>query len=288
MRQAEEVAHDRGHGRPTPPAGQKIPHGATRAATNVGGDFAREVEEIVIDEKKAAELMVLDELQLFREPAQRWRMVERARRVALLHAGVAQLGQRLRSGRATRAAKVGKGVAEVARQVEGLAALGDSQCHGDSIRTVIEQRNDFVQWPQAKFAVRISHPMRAIERGAMPDGNHHILQPVQLACVVEHVARRHDGKLHLARDFQQRARHGEISADTVALDFDEEPLTSKDVPAVRRPPLRGAVPLGFQDTREQAVPARSRKNDESVLSCFDLRERQLRIKALGAEVRLGK
>ena len=94
-----------------------------------------------------------------------------------------------------------------------------------------------------------------------------------------------------ARDVAEpHAKFVPFSAQTrmSGVDFDEEPLTSKDVPAVRRPPLRGAVPLGFQDTREQAVPARSRKNDESVLSCFDLRERQLRIKALGAEVRLGK
>ena len=138
----------------------------------------------MVDEKEAAELVVLDEPQLFVEPAHCLGVIEGAWRVALLHPRVAQLGQHLRGGGATRPAEVGEGVAEVARQVEGRTAVGDDQRSGDSIRTVNEQRHDFFEWPQVKFAVGISHPMRAVERRAVPDGDHDIVQPVQLARVV--------------------------------------------------------------------------------------------------------
>ena len=46
---------------------------------------------------------------------------------------------------------------------------------GDSIGTVSEQRHDFFQWPQVKLAVRISHAVRAVERRAMADRDHHIV-----------------------------------------------------------------------------------------------------------------
>src|SRR5262245_8410042 len=111
----------------------------------------------MIDQKEAAELVVLDELQLFLEPAHCLGVIDGAERVAFDQSGETQVGQRLRSGRAFGAAEVGEGVTEVARDIERLAALGDGQRRGDSIRTVIEQRNDFVQWPQVKFAVRISN-----------------------------------------------------------------------------------------------------------------------------------
>src|SRR4029077_18398454 len=154
VRQAEEVANDRGDGRPASPAGKEVAHGPPRPAPDVGRDFTGEIEEVVINEEEATELMVLDELQLVFETTHRLRVVEGARRVALPHSGLAQLGQRLGRGRATRAAEVREGVAQVARDVEGLTALGEGQRSSDSIRTVTEQRHVFVQWPQVKFAVR--------------------------------------------------------------------------------------------------------------------------------------
>ena len=113
----------------------------------------------MIDEKEAAELVELDELQFFIEPPDGLRMVHGPRRIARLEPTGAQLGQGLRSGGTVRSAKVGKAVAEIAGQIECLAALGNGQSRRDSIRTVSVQRNDFVQWPQVKFAVRTSGAM---------------------------------------------------------------------------------------------------------------------------------
>ena len=200
---------------------------------------------------------MLDEPQFFVEPAYGLGVIQGARRVALLHPSDAQLGQRLRGGGPVCPAEVGERVSQVARQVEGLTALGDGQCSGDSIRTVIEQRHDFFEWSQVKFAVGISHPVRAIERRAMPDGDHDVVQPVQLPRVVEHVPRRHDGKLHVVRDIQQCPRHGEIATHTVALNLHEKPLAPEDGLAVLREIAGSTEPLRLEGSRQQSVAARS-------------------------------
>src|SRR5205809_4155741 len=59
--QAEEIAHDGGDRGAASPAGQQIAAGAPGAAANVGGDLAGKIEKVVVDEKEAAELVVLDE-----------------------------------------------------------------------------------------------------------------------------------------------------------------------------------------------------------------------------------
>src|SRR5437899_188190 len=288
VRQAEKVANDRGDRRPASPAGKEVAHGPTRPAPDVGRDFAGEIEEVMIDEEEATELVVLDQLQLVFETTHRLRVVEGARRVALPHSGVAQLGQRLGRGGATRAAEVREGVAQVAREVEGLTALGDDQCSGDSIWTVTEQRHDFVQWPQVKFAIRISHPMRAIERRPMTDRDHDVVQPVQLALVVVDISSCTDGKLQVASDVDQGASVRNIPTDTISLDLDEKPVSPEDFLAVLREFDGGADPLGLHCPRQQSVAASPGENDQPVMPRLEGREWASWVEALGVEVRLGE
>src|SRR5207247_5072947 len=76
VRQAEEIAHDGGDRGAASPAGQQIAAGAPGAAANVGGDLTGKIEKVVVDEKEAAELVVLDEAQLIVEPAHGLGMIE--------------------------------------------------------------------------------------------------------------------------------------------------------------------------------------------------------------------
>src|SRR5438876_4477113 len=92
MRQAEEIADDRGDRGAASPAGQQVAAGAARAAPNVRRDVARQVKEVMINKKEAAELVMLDEPQFFVEPAHGLGVMERARRVALPYPRAAQLG----------------------------------------------------------------------------------------------------------------------------------------------------------------------------------------------------
>ena len=125
VRQAEEIADNGRDGGAAASARQEIAAGASRSAPDVGRDLAREIEEIVIDEKEAAELMMLDQHQFCLEPAHCLRVIERVFRVALLQTGMAQLGEGLGCGRAIGPPEVGECVTQIARQIEGATTLGD-------------------------------------------------------------------------------------------------------------------------------------------------------------------
>src|SRR6266699_3220660 len=96
VREAEQVAHDGGDRRAAAATGQQAALRPPRAAPHVGGDLARQVEQIVIDEEEPAEPVVLDETQLLGEPPFRLAAVLGAGRVALLEPRAAQLGERPR------------------------------------------------------------------------------------------------------------------------------------------------------------------------------------------------
>src|SRR4029077_4815899 len=204
------------------------------------------------------------------------------------HSGLAQLGQRLGCGRATRAAEVREGVAQVARDVEGLTALGEDQRSSDSIRTVTEQRHDFVQWPQVKFAVRILHPMRAIERRPMTDRDHDVEQPVQLAPVIMDISSCTDGKLQGASDVDQGASERHVPPDPVSLDLDEKPVSPEDFLAMLGESASGADPLALQCPRQQSVATPPGENDQPVVPRLEGRELKSWVESLGVEVRLGE
>src|SRR6266540_2883975 len=238
------------------PPRQQVAAGAPRAASNVGRDLAREIEQVVVDEEKAAELVKLDELQFFREPADGLGMIERAWGIAFLHPRVAQLGQRLRCGRAIGTPEVGEGVAQVARQIEGLAALGNGQSRSDSIQTVMKQRHDFFQWPQVKLAVRISHPVRAVECRAVANRDHDVVQAMKGAGVVVDVTRRYDAKLYVACETMQCRGMRQFSAHPISLDLHEKPVRSEHRSAPLREFAGSAQSIVLQSPRQHAVTAR--------------------------------
>src|SRR5216684_1138758 len=82
VREAEQVAHDGGDGRAAAATRQQAALRPARAAPHVGGDLAREVEQIVIDEKEPAEPVVLDQSQFLGEPPLRLVAVQGAGGVA--------------------------------------------------------------------------------------------------------------------------------------------------------------------------------------------------------------
>ena len=198
---------------------------------------------------------MLDQPQFFVEPTHGLGVIEGAWRIAFLHPGVAQLRQCLRGGGSIGSPEVGEGVPQVARQIECPAALRDGQGSGDSIWTVMKQRYDFFQWPQVKLAVGISHPMRAIERRAMTDGDHDVVQPVELAGVVVDIASRYGAKAQVTSNLRQRARERQIPADSISLDFDKKPIGPKYRLAPRCKFARRAQSSVLQCSRQQSIAA---------------------------------
>ncbi len=264
VREAEQVAHDGGDGRAAAATGKQADLRPPRAAPHVGGDFAREVEQIVIDQKEPAEPVVLDEPQLLGEPPLRLAAVQGAGGVALFEPRAAQLSERPRSGSALGAVEVGKPISQIPREIEPTAPLRQGHTISDSIWTVTKQRFDLLRRAQEELAVRMPHVVRAVERRAVPDRHQHIVQAVTRAGVIMHVARRYDAKSYGIGDVFQGSSEGEVSPDVVPLQLDDEVL----LPEHRTAPLgqaarRGsAVPL--QHDRQEPGPAAGEDDEPSV------------------------
>src|SRR4029077_11808778 len=110
-----------------------------------------------IDEKEPAEPVMLDQPQLFGEPPLRLAAVWRVEGVALLEPRAAQLGERLRGGRARGAAGGGEAISQIAREIEPPAAFRQRLTISDSIWTVMKQRLYFFPRTQEELAVRTAH-----------------------------------------------------------------------------------------------------------------------------------
>ena len=119
----------------------------------------------------------------------------------------------------------------------------------------MKQRHDFFQWPQVKLAVGISHPMRAIERRAMTDGDHDVVQPMELTGVVVDTASGYGAKVQVISNLRQRARQRQVSTDSISLDFDKKPIG----PKYRLAPLckfaRRTQSFVLQCSRQQSIAA---------------------------------
>ncbi len=276
VREAEQVAHDGGDGRAAAATREQAALRPARAAPHIGGDLAREVEQIVIDEKEPAEPVVLDQSQFLGEPPLRLVAVQGAGGGALFEPRAAQLGQRLWGGRALGAVEVGKAISQIAREIEPTAALRQRQTVSDSIWTVKKQRLDFIPRTQEELAVRMTHVVRAVERGAVPDRHQHIVQPVPLSLVVMHVASCHDTKVHIIRESFQRPGEGEISPDVVPLQLDDEVL----LPEHRTAPLGEAAGGGRAVAPQyagQETVAAPRQHDEPRVPGFERGEIEPRV-----------
>ena len=93
VREAGEVADDRGHGRPaTAPRREQRPRRVGPA--DLHGDVARELEQVAVQDEEAGEVEPGDHPQLLLEPRVGRRPERAARRVALVHPRLADLGQR--------------------------------------------------------------------------------------------------------------------------------------------------------------------------------------------------
>ncbi len=130
--------------------------------------------------------------------------------------------------------------------------------------------------------------MRAVERGAMANSDHDIVQTMQLARVVMNTAGRHDAKSHGACDINECSRQRQITANAIALDLDKKSLGAEYRLASLGEFSGCAQSIVFQRPGQQAIPARARQDDESVMPFFKRRVRESRIEPLRAEVRGGE
>ena len=122
----------------------------------------------------------------------------------------------------------------------------------------------------------------------MANSDHDIVQTMQLARVVMHAARGDSAEAYVIRKAYQGTRQGDIAPHPVALDLDKKSIGAEYRLASLGELSGCAQSIVFQRPRQQAIPARARQDDESVMPFFKRRVRQSRIEPLGAEVRGGE
>src|SRR4029077_3042813 len=163
--------------------------------------------------------------------------------------------------RALGAVEVGKAISQIAREIEPPAAFRQRLTISDSIWTVMKQRLYFFPRTQEELAVRTPHVVRAVERGTVPDRHQHIVQPVPLALVVVHVARRYDAKSYGIGGVYQRSREGEVAPHVIALQFDEELVWAEHRAAPLGEAVGGGRTVAPQHAGQEPVAA-PRQHDE--------------------------
>ena len=233
VREAGEVADDRGHGRPaTAPRREQRPRRVGPA--DLHGDVARELEQVAVQDEEAREAEAGDHPQLLLEPRV-GRCPERAaRRVALVHPRLADLGQRPVGGRIVRARVA---VAEVDREVEAQPCRQRRRL-GDRARVVLEARGHRGGARQHVRGVAAPQGLRGVERRVVAQGDERVLERCALARVRVDVARRHRGEPEPRGQLGQLAVARAVVAMERALQLDVELLG----PEGRAQPLeRGPV-----------------------------------------------
>ena len=257
--------------------------GTAGALANIGGHFTREIEEITVDEEEPGKLMVLDQAELFGEATFGVRPMRRTRRIELLQLRVAELGQRSRG----RAAEVGKSVPQILGEIERRATLGDHPGVGYRVRPVAEQSGDLGGRAQVKLAVGPPHGVGAVEGGAMPDGNQHVLQAMPPPFVVVHITGRDHGEAGEVSEVGQGVGERVIAAHGIPLELDEKPLLAERRAAAFGESPRGSETLVRQNVGQQPFAAPG-KHDQPLVPPLQRGEIEPRVSSVfSAQVRLG-
>ena len=286
VRQTEEVADDgRDRGAPSS-SGEQVARGPARAPAHVHTHLARQLEQVVVHQEEAAQLVMLHQPQLLLEAALGLGAVGRIGWVELLQLHRAQSGQGLWSGLLPRAAEVGEGVAQIRGQVEGAAPLGDRARVRDGVGTVTEQRRYVLRRSQMKLAVGLSHVVRAVERGAVPNGAERVVQPVPLAPEVVRIAGGDHREPRVVGYVGERMDQVTVAAHVVALELHEEPLSAEQRSAALCEVTCRSASLAAEHRGQQAV-ATSREHYQPLVARLQRGEVEPRVvPVFPAQVRL--
>jgi hypothetical protein len=108
--------------------------------------------------------------------------------------------------------------------------------------------------------VRAPVPVRAVERGAVPDRDEHVLEAVLLRAVIVDVAGRHDRNAHAVGERAERSQPRAVPLHAIVLELDEDVLRAERVehPARER--------LGVGDARVERGEQRARRHPVSRIS----------------------
>ena len=200
----DQVADDRADRRTAAAASGEEGAGAGARTPEFGGDLVAEVQEIAVDQEESGEVEGGDRAELFRQSLSGLLVVARVfpGKSFPTQASEAVVGRLGAIG-----AVVGKGVVEVACQVEPGAAAGDELGGADRLRDSPRRWPPSRRESAGKFRIGAALAVAAIERGAVPDCDEHVLQVVAAAVMVVDVAGGNVANAELVGEVDEAARH---------------------------------------------------------------------------------
>ena len=150
--------------------------------------------------------------------------------------------------------EVGEPVAEVGREIERPAALGDRARVAERVGPRREAPHHLAGRGEVEAGVGAAQRVRIVDRRPVPDRDQDILETVPVGDVVVDVARGHDRDAEPVGQRTQRPSAREVAVDGVVLEFDEEvdpgPKASR-----RRTASRSASSRPPFERREEGAPA---------------------------------
>ena len=271
VREAGQVADDRGHARPAAAAGRQQPAGGLGAA-DVGRHLTGQLEQVAMEDEEAREPEVADHAQLLVEPGLGLGAHAPAA-VALVHARPAELGQASVGGRVLGA---GVAVAEVLGEVEP-EALGQPHRLGHRVRVLAEALGHPLGRGQHVGGVAAPARLRLVERRAQANRHHRVLERNALERVHVDVPGCHARHPEPLGELAQQAIAAPVVAGEGPLELDAEALRPEGPQQSASDRGGGRVVARLDPARHRAVAGAAGEADEPLGVLLDLAERDARL-----------
>ena len=255
VREPDQVADDRGDGGAAPAAGRQVRQPARDARrAHVARHLLGQLEDLVVDEEEAGEVVQLDQAQLLGKLRLGLRAL-RGRAIALAQPFAADALELAERRGALGQRRRGQPIAEVAGEVEGAAP---SNAHRVGRRLGVVAREALgLLGGAAQPELGVGTPLRMglVEGRAVADRDQHVLQPVPLACVVVHVAGADDAHAGPLGQPYERLVARSVAMDVVVLQLDEDLLRAKPADEARERGGGLSAPPRLHERRDAPLAA---------------------------------
>ena len=268
VREAGEVADDRGHARaPPPPRRQQAPRGLRPA--HLAGHLARQLEHVAVQQEEARQAEMADHPQLLLQA----RLRVGAAGIALLDLEPAQLGE-LAVGVGILRARVA--VAQVLGQVEAQA-LGQQAALLHRALVLAKALGHALGWGEHVRGVAAPPRLGLVEGRAHAHRDHRVLQRGALTRVHVDVAGGHAGHAEALGQLGQQPVAAAVVAPEGALELHAKAIGTEDA---QQPPGRrrgaGVVP-GLHARGHRAVAGAARQAHQPLRAALDVGQRDARL-----------
>ena len=207
---------------PRPRPGGEARTGPRGVSANFPCDEDSQVHDVTVDEKKSREPVEIHEAQLRVQTVFSVLLFRAAGLVERRDLGQADRGERFECFTSRRSLEIRELVAEIFRQIEGGAPLGDEQRVRERFGSALEAVTHLPRLGEVEEPVGPPRTVRAVERRSLLDGDEHVLEPMPLGAMIVHVSGRHDAESQTPGEASERLVARRISLHGIVLQLHED------------------------------------------------------------------